>query len=135
MPSSWFHSSLQAAFQDWIRDYDDVVLRTSPLWFRSFIWIELLGHIPYFFFAIYAFAKGRNWIRTVTIVYATEVITSMACILPEAWTQSVAPQNVKLALVSIYAIWLLLPVLLLQRVWNERVFDYATVAPASKKKQ
>lgn len=135
LPKAWFPALLQRAMQDWIRDYDDVVLRTAPLWFQSFIWIELICHVPYFFFAVYAFARGRNWIRTTTLVYSTAVITSMCVILPEAWSQSFAPLNTKLALVSIYGIWLLMPILLMARVWNERVFDYATPAPAQSKKK
>lgn len=133
-PREYFPSFAVNAMQDWIRDFDDQLARTKPLWFQAFVVVELLFHVPYFFVAAAAFYRGDNRIRTISIVYATAVIASMIPILPEAWVQSTAPLNVKIPCISIYGLWLLIPILLLQRVWNERVFDYETV-PASDKKQ
>lgn len=117
---------------NWIRDYDDQLSGTAPLWLQSFIVVELLFHLPYFFFAAYAFIKGRNWIRSTTLIYATAVIITMVAIMPEAWVRSSAPMNIKAVLMSVYGLWMLMPVLLLQRVWKEDVFGENLSAKGKK---
>lgn len=135
-PRSWFPAVLRSTLDDWVRDADDVLTGTRPVFFQAFVWVELVFHIPYFCFALYAFAKGRNWIRDVSIIYATAVLLSMVAVIPESWDRSKAPLQTKLMLQSVLAIWCVLPLLLLQRVWSRNVFDYpVATGVAGKKKQ
>jgi len=54
----------------------------------------------------------------------------------EAWDRSHAPLQTKLLLQSVLAIWCLIPLLLLKRVWAERVFDFEeSSSKTGKKKQ
>lgn len=124
-----------SAVEDWVRDYDDVLTGNPPLWFKTFIWVELFFHVPYFFVATWAFIRGDNRIRTISIIYATAVIVSMVPIIPEAWTRSTAPVETKMACISVYGLWLLIPILLLIRVWSDHPFNAPKEAPATKKKQ
>lgn len=62
-PSTLFPAWAQQLTHDWIRDYDDQLVATKPIWFQSFIWAELIFHIPYFFVAIYAFTKGQLTVK------------------------------------------------------------------------
>ena len=134
-PRSYFPAFLVQSLDDWVRDADDQLTGRPPIWYKAFVWVELLFHLPYFFAATYAFVRGANWIRDVSIMYATAVLASMVAIMPAAWELSHAPLQTKLTLQSVLAIWCLLPVLLIQRVWNPRVFDYAAEDKSGKKKQ
>ena len=133
-PRQYFPLFLRTSLDDWVRDADDVLTGTRPVFFQAFVWVELFFHIPYFCAAIYAFVRGKNWIRDVSIVYATAVLVSMVAVMPEAWDRSKAPLQTKLMLQSVLVIWCILPTLLMQRVWNPNVFNYP-IAGAGKKKQ
>ena len=83
LPRELFPKFLVQALDDWVRDSDDVLTGTRPLFYRAFVWVELVFHLPYFFFALFAFIKGRNWIRNISMVYAVAVLGSMVAIMPE----------------------------------------------------
>lgn len=134
-PRQYFPLFLRNSLDDWVRDADDVLTGTRPVFFQAFVWVELFFHIPYFIVAIYAFVQGKNWIRDVSIVYATAVLGSMVAVMPEAWDRSHAPLQTKMMLQSVLAIWCVLPILLMQRVWNPRVFDYAAAPTVTNKKK
>jgi hypothetical protein len=136
-PREHFPLFLRTTLDGWVKDADDVLTGTAPLFYRVFVWIELFFHIPFFVAAIYAFVRGKEWIRLPTIIYATEVLTSMAVVIAESWDRSHAPLQTKLKLQSVLAIWCILPLMLLVRCWPERMFAQkdAATAVASKKKQ
>lgn len=135
-PSGTYPPFLEKVLSDWIRDFDDALMRTPPLWFRSFVAVEVVTHIPYFILAAYAFAKGREWIRAPTLVYGASVATTLLAILPEAWVRSSAPMQTKVVLMSVYGLWLLLPLMLVARAWGANMFASAgSGAGAAKKKQ
>lgn len=135
VPSDYFPRFFIHSLQSYIRDFDDRLMAAPPLWFKAIILAELIFQLPYFFFAAYAFIRGRNWIRTTTIIYCTQVLGTMVCILPEAWDRSNAPINTKLGLMSIYGIWAVIPLMLMQRVWKENVFGSSSSEKSGKKQQ
>ncbi|XP_037630483.1 sigma intracellular receptor 2 [Sebastes umbrosus] len=102
--------------------FRDPMVLDPPEWFRSFIFCEALFQTPFFPVAAYAFLKGGcKWIRTPAIIYSTHVATTLVPILahilfyqfpmkPNPGPQT--PQE-RWLLVSIYAPYLLVPVLLL----------------------
>jgi hypothetical protein len=54
-----------------------------PPWWRATIWIDVLLFGPFYAFAIYAFARGRAWIRVPTIVWGSVMMTNVTVILFE----------------------------------------------------
>lgn len=58
-------------------------------------------------------------------------------VVRQAWDRSHAPLQTKLTLQSVLAIWCLIPLLLIKRVWAERVFDFdeGSSSKVAKKKQ
>jgi hypothetical protein len=46
----------------WGRNFDPLLMARPAFW-RMTIWIDVLAFGPFYVAAIYAFVKGRNWIR------------------------------------------------------------------------
>ena len=46
----------------------DPVLLARPVWWKMTIWIDSIFFGPYYAFAIYAFTKGKSWIRIPSII-------------------------------------------------------------------
>ena len=49
--------------------YDPLLLARPPFW-RMTIWIDVIFFGPFYLFAIYAFIRGRNWIRVPALVWS-----------------------------------------------------------------
>jgi hypothetical protein len=49
--------------------YDPLLMARPPFW-QMTIWIDVLFFGPFYFFAIYAFARGRDWIRVPALVWS-----------------------------------------------------------------
>ena len=95
----------------------DPVLMARPAWWRATIWIDSLFFGPYYAVAIYAFIKGKNWIRLVTIVWASVMLTNVTIILFEEVNGSHAsPELGRVFLAN--SSWLLFPVIALVRMWR-----------------
>lgn len=43
-------------------NYDPLLIARPPFW-RMTIWIDVIFFGPFYFFALYAFIRGRDWIR------------------------------------------------------------------------
>ena len=65
----------------WYGNNFDPLLIARPAWWRATIWIDALFFGPFYVFAIYAYAKGKNWIRFASIVWASVVLTNVSIIL------------------------------------------------------
>src|SRR5262249_8813718 len=66
----------------WGRNFDPALMARPP-WWRATIWIDVLLFGPFYAFAIYAFARGRGWIRVPTIVWGSVMMTNVTVILFE----------------------------------------------------
>ena len=64
------------------RTYDPLLVARPPFW-RATIWLDVLLFGPFYVAAIYAFWKGRDWIRLPTIIYSTMLFTNVVIILFE----------------------------------------------------
>ncbi|XP_029964811.1 sigma intracellular receptor 2 [Salarias fasciatus] len=102
--------------------FKDPMVLDPPVWFKSFIFCEAVLQGPFFPVAAYAFLKGGcRWIRTPAIVYSVHVATTLVPILahillyPFPTGPHPGPQTSRerWLLVSIYAPYLLVPLLLL----------------------
>lgn len=116
--------------------FKDPMVLDPPEWFQSFIFCEALLQLPFFPVAAYAFFKGGcRWIRTPAIVYSAHVATSLIPILAHVLFSSFplephpGPQTTqeRWLLVSIYAPYLIVPLLLLLTMLLSR-----TYSPTSK---
>ncbi|XP_076832981.1 sigma intracellular receptor 2 [Brachyhypopomus gauderio] len=119
LPERVYPQSLKNLLQWYASEFKDPMVLDPPVWFRSFIYCEALLQLPFFPVAVYAFLKGNcRWIRTPVIVYSTHVATSLIPILGHILFHNfppAGPQTLqeRLTLVSIYAPYLVVPVLLL----------------------
>jgi len=96
--------------------FDPLLMARPPFW-RATIWIDQLFFGPYYAFAIYAFIKGKNWIRLVSIIWATAMLTNVTIILfEEAEGQFASPDLLRVVLANLS--WIVFPVLMYFRMWK-----------------
>jgi EXPERA (EXPanded EBP superfamily) len=98
------------------RNFDPVLI-ARPAWWRATIWIDSVVFGPFYAFAIYAFIKGRNWIRFASIMWASVMITNVTIILfEEVKGEHASPQLMRVLLSN--AAWVIFPVIVLYRMWK-----------------
>uniref|UniRef100_A0A668UZZ5 EXPERA domain-containing protein n=1 Tax=Oreochromis aureus TaxID=47969 RepID=A0A668UZZ5_OREAU len=122
LPEHVYPQPLKDLLKWYAADFKDPMVLDPPEWFKSFVFCEALLQTPFFPIAAYAFLKGGcKWIRIPAIVYSTHVATTLIPILAHILfyqfplKPNPGPQTVqeRWLLVSIYAPYLLVPVLLL----------------------
>lgn len=107
----------------------DPVLMARPAWWRATIWIDSLFFGPFYAVAVYAFWKGKNWIRLPGIMWASVMMTNVTIILFEEINGEYATPELGRVLLA-NACWLIFPIILLVRMWkSNRPFD----APVGEK--
>ncbi|XP_062329696.1 sigma intracellular receptor 2 [Osmerus eperlanus] len=122
LPTNVYPQALKDLLTWYANDFKDPMMLDPPVWFKSFIFCEALVQTPFFPVAAYAFLKGGcKWIRTPAIVYSTHVATTLVPILahilffPFPTKPNPGPQTMqeRFTLVSIYAPYLLVPLMIL----------------------
>ena len=98
------------------RNFDPLVM-ARPAWWRATIWIDVLFFGPFYVFAIYAYIKGRNWIRFGSIVWASVMLTNVTIILfEEVNGEYASPRLLRVFLSN--AAWVVFPLIVLYRMWR-----------------
>ena len=101
----------------WGRTFDPLLF-ARPVWWRATIWIDAVLFGPYYIFAVYAFIRGRNWIRLPSIIYSSVMLTNVTIILSEEiWGPHATPHLA--AVVGANASWIVAPLLILWRMRRE----------------
>jgi len=101
----------------WYGKNFDPVLMARPAWWRATIWIDALFFGPFYCFAIYAYIKGRNWIRFASIIWASVMLTNVTIILfEETAGEHASPELFRVYMAN--AAWLLFPAIVLYRMWR-----------------
>ncbi len=105
-------------FVDMVHSYGaqyDPLLLARPPWWRMTIWIDAIFFGPFYAFAIYAFIKGRDWIRTPALVWAGMMMSNVLIILME---EAVGPHATPVwgRVLSLNIPWLLFPVVVIARL-------------------
>ncbi len=98
----------------WGRTFDPVLI-ARPVWWKVTIWIDALFFGPFYAVAIYAYAKGHEWIRIPSVVYAAMLLTNVLVILGEELfgpNKTPAPAMVLAANLP----WLLMPLFIIFRM-------------------
>ena len=107
-----------APFVDMVHNYaralDPLVLARPP-WWKMTIWFDALGFGPYYAFALYAYSRGRDWIRVPSLLYAASLITIVFIILSEEYGGPHAAPNFAIVLL-LNLPWLVFPALIILRM-------------------
>jgi hypothetical protein len=100
----------------WGRNFDPVLI-ARPVWWKMTIWIDSLFFGPFYIVAIYAYTKGRDWIRIPSVIYASVMLTNVTIILGE---EAFGPhRSPRLGMVLFAnASWVLFPVYIIYRMWR-----------------
>ena len=101
----------------WYGKNYDPLLMARPPWWRATIWIDALFFGPFYAFAIYAYYKGKDWIRFWSIIWASVMLTNVTIILFEETIGPYASPNL-VRVVSANLGWILVPLLVLYRMWK-----------------
>jgi hypothetical protein len=98
----------------WGRTFDPLVI-ARPVWWKMTIWIDVLAFGPFYAVAIYAFVRGRDWIRLPAIAWASCMLTVVTVIMGE---ETFGPhRSPELGVVWLAnAGWILFPLLVLVRM-------------------
>jgi hypothetical protein len=95
----------------------DPLLMARPPWFRATIWLDQLLFGPFYTAALWAFWKGREWIRPMAFCWAGLMFANVSIILFEEMVGPHATPN-PLAVIGANGPWLLLPIVVAARLWR-----------------
>lgn len=102
----------------WGKNFDPVLM-ARPAWWKATIWIDSVLFGPFYVFAVYAFIKGKEWIRIPCFIYSGIMWTNVFVIMSEEYFGAYAtprPGIVTLANLP----WFLLPVIIIARMWKDQ---------------
>jgi len=105
----------------WYGDSFDPLLIARPQWWKMTIWIDVLFYGPFYALAIYAFVKGKDWIRIPAFYYSGMMFMGVSVILGEEIAGPHATTHLPLVL-GLNLPWLLIPVFLTLRLRKEHPF-------------
>jgi hypothetical protein len=101
----------------WWGETFDPVLMARPAWWKTTIWIDSLFFGPFYIVAIYAYIKGKEWIRIPSIIYGSTLVTIVLIILSEErYGVHATPQFPIVLLFNLP--WLLFPIYVIIRMWR-----------------
>lgn len=107
----------------WYGTSFDPVLIARPVWWKMTIWIDSLIFGPYYVFAIYAFLKGKDWIRLPSIIQSSLLIAVVIIIMGEEVAGAHATPHLGFV-AMLNAPWLFMPMLVIARMYrSERPFQ------------
>lgn len=105
----------------WYGQTFDPVLMARPQWWKMTIWVDVLLYGPFYVAAIYAFVKGKDWIRIPCFLYAGMMFMGVTVILGEEIAGLTPARNLPFV-VAVNLPWLLTPLFLTLRMWKEKPF-------------
>jgi hypothetical protein len=100
----------------------DPLLMARPQWWKNTIWLDVLFYGPFYVFALYAFIKGKDWIRIPAIFYGGMMFADVFIILGEEIGGPHATPHLPIVL-ALNLPWLLVPILLTIRLRKDRPFS------------
>jgi hypothetical protein len=110
----------------WYGSSFDPLLMARPQWWKMTIWVDVLFYGPFYALAIYAFIKGKDWIRIPAFFYSGMMFMGVSIILGEEIAGPHATPHLPLVL-ALNLPWLLTPIVLTLRLRKEHPF--ASEAP------
>ena len=114
VPPFWPPRAAIALIHWWEKTFDPL-LWARPAWYRATIWIDVLLFGPFYAVAIYAFARGREWIRLPSVLWAGMMLANVTIILFDELLGAHASPHPMVVLAA-NASWLVVPMLVLWRM-------------------
>jgi hypothetical protein len=114
----------------WYGNHWDPLLMARPAFFRMTIWIDVVAFGPFYAAAIYAFIRGRDWIRVPALVWSGVMMANVAIILFEEHTGVYATPHFGMVLGANLP-WGLLPVAVIIRLARDHPFTSTRPAAAT----
>lgn len=105
----------------WWGNNFDPVLMARPPWWKATIWLDAVFFGPFYAFAIYAFIKGKNWIRIPALLQSAVLFTNVFIILSEELFGPYATPAPGLVILA-NAPWFIVPVLMVIRMRRTNPF-------------
>jgi emopamil binding protein len=105
----------------WYGNRWDPVLMNRPAFYRATIWIDVLAFGPFYACAIYAFIRGRGWIRVPALVWSGVMMANVTMILFEERYGEFATSHFGMVAAA-NACWFVFPVLVIARMWRDQPF-------------
>jgi hypothetical protein len=116
----WPPAPLVDLFHWFGRNYDPLLMARPPFW-QMTIWIDVLFFGPFYVAAIYAFARGRAWIRTPALVWSGTMLANVLIILMEERYGEHATPHFGVVFAANLS-WLLMPVAMIIRMRRDPLF-------------
>jgi hypothetical protein len=114
VPPLWPPRGAIALVHWWEKTYDPL-LWARPAWYRATIWIDVLFFGPFYAAAIFAYSRGRDWIRLPSILWAGLMFANVTIIVfDELFGVHASPYP--WVVVGANASWFLVPVIVLWRM-------------------
>jgi hypothetical protein len=104
----------------------DPLQLARPAFWRMTIWIDVVFFGPFYVFAIYAFLRGRDWIRLPALVWSGTMCANVLIILMEERYGQFATPHFP-AVLALNAPWLLLPFAVIWRLRRDHPFTREAV--------
>jgi hypothetical protein len=107
--------------------YDPLLMARPPFW-RMTIWIDVIAFGPFYAAAIYAFIRGRDWIRVPALVWSGLMLANVLIILmDERYGVTPAPNFAQVLAAN--ALWLLMPIATVLRFRRDHPFQRIAALP------
>jgi EXPERA (EXPanded EBP superfamily) len=113
-PPLWPPERLVALVHWYERSFDPLLL-ARPAWYRATIWLDVVVFGPFYAVALYAWAKGRDWIRIPSIMWAAMMFTNVFIILFDELRGVHATPHPG-AVLAANGAWLLMPFVVVARL-------------------
>ena len=129
-PPPWPPAPLLALVRWWETSFDPLLL-ARPAWYRATIWLDVLLFGPFYAVAIYAYLRGRDWIRLPSVIWATMLFTNVFIILFDELRGIHATPSPGVV-VAANASWLVMPIVVIWRVARSAHPFTRAVGPAEE---
>jgi len=127
-PPLWPPAPLVDLVHWWGNTFDPLLIARPAFW-RMTIWIDVLFFGPYYVAALYAFARGRDWIRVPALVWSGTMLANVLIILMEERFGVHATPHFGIVLLA-NASWLLMPLATIWRMRRDHPFTRPVTADA-----
>ncbi|HEY0756519.1 MAG TPA: emopamil-binding family protein [Ktedonobacteraceae bacterium] len=95
----------------------DPLLIARPAWWKMTLWIDALFFGPFYVAALFAYIKGKEWIRIPSIIYSSVMLTNVTIILGDEYAGAHAAPSFTFVFFENLP-WLLFPLFILYRMWR-----------------
>eukprot|EP00047_Mylnosiga_fluctuans_P007792 m.255537 g.255537 ORF g.255537 m.255537 type:complete len:167 (-) comp19552_c0_seq1:75-575(-) len=137
-PRAWYPAFATNLFDFYTSNFPDFLFANCRTRYPYVRWIgvcEVFLQLPFFFVALYALARRREWIRIPAIIYCTHVPTTVIPAVADFLQNPEAeqyPLDARVRLSMLYGLYFLIPLVwLVDLVRRDHVFSSSVKAKAA----